>query len=317
MSIEPAARLSSFPEACVVSYPGGSCQEESQITGLLSHPEKKDCWFLFSRQTPFHPMNPKWPDQPGDWGWVLIEGRRYPIEHCWLAAVEATAPDQKVYIHTAIPREAYQTEGWVFLVAHEVVCQEEEVATWLGKEVVWLVDAVYRGGLSAGHSACHLSALALNQVAAPFWKKEVQETDSLGHPDLDRLAIFRSNITPNHSDDFFRLGKSLQKKGFAAEHFLSCLDEVKLAVNQLLADWLSQRIHIYVLPGVSLVNSRRTWHCQIGDKLKAELPCGGTHLVHLDNVKEIKWHVAEETSICPDWPDGKYIGTCTEVVWQE
>ena len=78
---------------------------------------------------------------------------------------------------------------------------------------MFTVDAEHRAALSAGHTGCHLAAVALNAALAARWRKPVR-TDGLGHPDFDQLAIVSSRIVPDGAVDTYRLGRSLRKKGF-------------------------------------------------------------------------------------------------------
>lgn len=160
-------------------------------------------------------------------------------------------------------------EGWHWLVVHVT-----DAPLPVGTEVDLEVDAEFRAALSAGHTACHLAALALNAALADRWRKETRP-DSLGRPDFDQAAITSSRIDPRGSVDVYRLGKSLRKKGFSAED----LDPEKVArqVNERLAAWVAADAPVRVaVPGPGLT-ARRTWHCSLPEG-EAAIPCGGTHV---------------------------------------
>ena len=66
--------------------------------------------------------------------------------------------------------------------------------------MVLTVDAAHRAALSAGHTGCHVAALALNAALAGRWRKPGR-ADGLGHPDFDQLAIVSSRIEPDGAID--------------------------------------------------------------------------------------------------------------------
>ncbi|WP_083973853.1 metal-dependent hydrolase [Herbidospora daliensis] len=209
-------------------------------------------------RTPFHPLDHAWPDQPADTG--LLAGAR--VVDCQTGATDG----QTLYIGDEIPVKR-GAEGWHWLVVH---IMEEPIE---GQVELW-VDPDRRHGLSAGHTACHLTALALNEALAPLWRKEAR-TDSLGHPDFDQLAITSSRILNHGSRDVYRLGKSLRRKGFdPAGLDLAATTE---QVGERLKEWIAADAPVWVDCPDEELTARRTWRCLLPGA-EASIPCGGTHL---------------------------------------
>lgn len=217
---------------------------------------------LVVAETPFHPLDHTWPDQPADRG--TIGG--LPVLDCVTGAVPASGGEVLLGADITARRE---DEGWRWLVVHVV---DQEVPA--GSPVELEVDAGYRAALSAGHTACHLAALALNAALAGRWRKEAR-LDALGHPDFDQSAITSSRISAHASVDVYRLGKSLRKKGFSAEDL--DLAETAERVDDLLRTWVAADVPVWVdVPGPELT-ARRTWHCSLPEG-EVSIPCGGTHV---------------------------------------
>jgi len=216
---------------------------------------------LIVAETPFHPLDHTWPDQPADRGTV----GGLDVLDC---VTGARSPEGEVLLGRDIPVRR-GTDGWDWLVVH-VTAAPLEVGTVVALEV----DAAHRAALSAGHTACHLAALALNAALAGRWRKEAPR-DRLGHPDFDQSAISSSRIVPYGSVDVYRLGKSLRKKGFTADG----LDPAETAreVNERLKAWVAADAPVRLeIPGPGLT-ARRTWRCDLPEG-EASIPCGGTHV---------------------------------------
>jgi alanyl-tRNA synthetase len=242
----------------VVTFPQGLVTGRSTIVGAVPVGDRHG---LVAAETPFHPLDHTWPDQPADRG--AIGG--LPVVDCVTGAQSNTG---EVFIGEAIPVRR-GTEGWEWLVVHVT-----ETPLPVGAEVELEVEPGFRAALSAGHTACHLAALALNAALAVRWRKEAP-LDRLGHPDFDQAAIASSRIEPGGSVDVYRLGKSLRKKGFSAEDLDLAL--VARQVNDRLAAWVAADAPVRVdVPGPGLT-ARRTWHCALPEG-EASIPCGGTHV---------------------------------------
>lgn len=214
-------------------------------------------------ETPFHPLDHTWPDQPADEG--TIGG--LAVVDCVTGAVEEGG--ETVHLGEDIPVRR-GTSGWNWLVVHVT---DGPVP---GREVELVVDEARRRALSAGHTACHLTALALNAALADRWRKEIP-ADGLGRPDFDQTAITSSRILPDGSRDVYRLGKSLRRKGFTAEGLAEDLPEIAQRVNDRLKEWIAADAPVWIDSPGSELTARRTWHCGLPEG-EVAIPCGGTHL---------------------------------------
>ncbi|WP_440101845.1 metal-dependent hydrolase [Streptosporangium sp. H16] len=257
-----------------VTYPGGEVRGRSAVVATVP---VGDGYGTIVAETPFHPLDHTWPDQPADAG--TIGG--LAVTDCVTGAV--AEGEETVHLGADIPVRR-GTPGWHWLVVHvtaEPVADGELAgdgftASGPGGEVELVVDAAGRRALSAGHTACHLAALALNAALAGRWRKEVP-ADGLGHPDFDQAAIASSRILPGGSHDVYRLGRSLRRKGFGTEGLAEELPEIARLVGDRLTTWISADAAVRIdTPGPELT-ARRTWHCALPEA-EVSIPCGGTHL---------------------------------------
>ncbi|MFI6504179.1 metal-dependent hydrolase [Nonomuraea typhae] len=244
-------------KSTLVTFPDGQVNGRSEIVGAVPVGARHG---LVAAETPFHPLDHTWPDQPADRG--TIGG--LPVVDC----VTAASSGDEVFVGPDIPVRRGD-DGWQWLVVHVT-----ETPLAVGAQVELEVDAAHRAALSAGHTACHLAALALNASLAGLWRKEPR-LDALGHPDFDQSAITSSRILAYGSEDVYRLGKSLRKKGFTADDLDP--DAVAARVNDQLKAWVAADVPVWVdVPSPGLT-ARRTWHCALPEG-EASIPCGGTHV---------------------------------------
>jgi alanyl-tRNA synthetase len=257
----------------LIGYPDG----ETRGTGTVLHrellPDGRAAVLLDA--TPFHPLDPTWPDQGPDLG-VLVteagaEARPIAVLDCRIAASDGAV----LHLGEKLPVRL-GTEGWAFVVAH-VVDADAPIAE--GDTVTAEVDDKHRRALSLGHTSCHLASLALNRALAGFWSKEIAP-DALGSPDFDQTAIASSRIRPHGSVDEYRLGKSLRKRGFDSARLAAELDAVAAAVNGTLAEWVTGDAAVRIRRDDRRLSTRRFWECELPDGL-ASIACGGTHATHL------------------------------------
>ncbi|MGS2648483.1 metal-dependent hydrolase [Streptosporangium sp. LJ11] len=262
-----------------VTYPGGAVRGRSAVVATVP---VGDGYGTIVAETPFHPLDHTWPDQPADAG--TIGG--LAVTGCVTGAV--AEGEETVHLGADIPVRR-GTPGWHWLVVHvtaEPVADGELAGDGFtapgsggagpGGEVELVVDAAGRRALSAGHTACHLAALALNAALAGRWRKEVP-ADGLGHPDFDQTAIASSRILPGGSHDVYRLGRSLRRKGFGTEGLAEELPEIARLVGDRLTAWIAADAAVRIdTPGPELT-ARRTWHCALPEA-EVSIPCGGTHL---------------------------------------
>lgn len=227
-----------------------------------------DRWAVITDVTPFHPLDHTWPDQPADTG--TLAGAA--VLDCVTGAV---SPDGELLLGSAIPVGRGDPE-WTWVVVHLTDAQCTP-----GQRVSLAVDEPYRASLSAAHTACHLAALALNEVTAGLWRKDPPRLDSLGNPDLDGLAVVRSSIEPWHAIDSYRLGKSIRKKGLDTEALLGGLTEFADQVRRRVVGWIATGAAVSIdTAGDSGIAARRTWRCTLPQG-EGRYPCGGTHVASL------------------------------------
>lgn len=193
-----------------VSFPGGAVTGESTV--LAVHPLGDGRFGVVTADTPFHPLDHTWPDQPADTGTLTVDGTELAVVDCLTAAVGPESEDLLVGADIPVRRG---DEAWSWLVLH--VLAGEPQAELLGRPVTLSVDAERRAALCASHTGCHLLALALNAALAPRWRKDPGRADAFGNPDFDSLAMASSVMDTEASTDVYRLGKSLRKKGFTTE----------------------------------------------------------------------------------------------------
>ncbi|MFC1434110.1 metal-dependent hydrolase [Streptacidiphilus sp. N1-3] len=296
-----------------VSFPGGSVEGRSTVLAAVPIPgggtEGAGSWAVVTAETPFHPLDHSWPDQPADTG--TLDG--VPVRDCVTGAVAlaggvadaagtAAGPtDGSAALPTDGPTDGLPAtdtppllllgadipvrrgeEGWAWLVVHVT---DQPVA--VGTEVELRVDADRRTALSAAHTGCHLLALALNEALAPRWRKDPGRTDALGRPDFDSLAMDSSRMDVHASTDVYRIGKSLRKKGFTSDDLAADLPALTAAVNERLAAWVAADAPVRVeAPGPELT-ARRRWACDLPEG-QASIACGGTHLHHLGQLAELR-----------------------------
>jgi alanyl-tRNA synthetase len=206
-----------------VTFPGRSTSGRSPVVLARNLGDASGGSLVFAEETPFHPVDNVWPDQPADYGTLIADGREFRITDALTAAARLDSGD--VFVGTEIPVRRGEP-GWIFLVAHLVDFPADFNVQSEGVDVTFNVDADRRNRLSIVHSACHFMALALNKATATMWRKDSRK-DSLGNPNLDQLAIQSSTIGVEESVDHYRLGKSCRKQGFDADVFLKSLHEVQ------------------------------------------------------------------------------------------
>ncbi|UXI00699.1 alanyl-tRNA editing protein [Photobacterium sp. TY1-4] len=238
--------------------------------------------WLVTDQTPFHPVSHIWPDHPADRGTCDIAGVAYPVIGCYTGAVELASG--QLFVDQAIPVKRNEP-GWVFVVVHQIA---ETVTAQPGESALLQVDVTYQQALSRGHSAGHLSSLALNQVLhQDFWRKDASRKDELGHYDFHGYAQTQSRVTEDCSTDTYRLGKTLRKRGLNSADLIQQLDAVAERVNVLLETWRQGGAAVTMrCEGPALTDSRY-WQCELIPGSLITIPCGGTHVRSLADYARI------------------------------
>lgn len=256
-----------------VSYPDGATESTGTVIYVTELADGSHGLVL--DQTAFHPVDTAWPDQPSDRGTLHFPDGPQAISHALTGAVQ----NGQLFVGADVPVRT-GTEGWAFVVVHVVADPPPPVGT----EVQISVDTLYRRGLSFGHTACHLAALALDVALADAWTKPVGD-DPLGNPAFDSLAIQSSSITELHSTDVYRVGKSLRKKGFSVDA-LADTAAVAARLNEQLAEWLQSDAAVGIERDSHALSARRTWACELPGQ-RVTLPCGGTHVTRLADFSAI------------------------------
>ncbi len=232
-------------------------------------------------ETPFHPVDHTWPDQPGDTGSVRIGEERVDVVEAVMAAV---SDDGVLAVGGDIPVKR-GAEGWTWLVGHRI--DTPAVPAWAapGATVVLDVDGARRDALSRGHTGCHLASLALDMALADLWRK-APGVDALGSPDFEGRANQISRIHEDGAIDDYRLGKSLRKAGFDTEALAASLVDREVRINAQLAQWVASGARSVVeTDGATIIDHRR-WRCELPEG-EAVIPCGGTHVSSLAEFSSI------------------------------
>ncbi|WP_461537098.1 alanyl-tRNA editing protein [Spongorhabdus nitratireducens] len=257
----------------IVTFAEGGLNNRSPVVTVIDMGARQG---IVTASTPFHPIDYQWPDQPADRGMLKINDQTLVVVDCICGACSLDTGEY--FTGNSIPVKK-GAEGWDFFVVHVL---ESDIPIKEGQVADIQVDTSYRHSLNTGHTACHLSALALNQVLSGYWKKDPGRHDAMGSPDFDQLAIQTSRIIENGSNDFYRLGKSIRKKGLRAADVMEALVDIEEETNRIMMEWLETGATIKMVKEGEELLSRRYWHCNFADGKKVVIPCGGTHVQNLN-----------------------------------
>lgn len=277
--------------ATKVTYPQGGLKGASLLLAYAHLADNKLA--LFVGETPFHPVDSRWPDQPADHGSLKLKNKRVNILDSRILAVKG----QEIKENKDVGRN---DAGWQRVVGHIIDAHDiEEVEICFNDkvEIEIDVDADFRQSLCLQHTACHLAALALNIAAKDFWKKTLkdQELDTLKNGNFDQKAIERSSIFTDRAEDYYRIGSSL-KKLFNVEGFLQNLPQIEKKVNALIAEWIATGAAVEVTAEEGrAVTDKRMWLCNL-PLGTATIPCGGTHVQALSCFKSIQYSLERRDS---------------------
>lgn len=247
---------------------------------MISHSGDEN--YVVTQSTPFHPVSHIWPDHPADQGMVIHAGKQYQVNNCVVGAIDLAT--NSLFIAQDIPVKR-DTDGWVFVVVHIIT---GTIDFDIGNTVTLSVDREYQQSLSRGHSAGHLSSLALNKVLHnDFWRKEPTRRDELGYYDFHSYAQEKSEVTPDLCTDTYRLGKTLRKRGLNSADLLAELNLVAERINLQLSDWVALKTAVVMRREGDHLTDSRYWQCNLGSEGVIEIPCGGTHILSLSEYQSV------------------------------
>lgn len=255
----------------VVDFPSGAVSGQGTVLAVV---DVEGAPGVITDRTPFHPVDPSWPDQPADLG--TANGQ--PVVDCLLGAVAA---DGTIAIDEQISARRGDPE-YTWVVVHRIDGQAPEV----GEEVAFQVDPQRRDALCRAHTACHIVALALNAAIADAWRKEVPR-DGIGNPDFDRLALTESRMSEDAARDTYRLGKSLRKKGFDPSQLTADPQAVAEVVNETVRRWIAADGPVNIETSGPHLTDMRYWCCQVPEGT-FRIACGGTHVTSLAALGDVQ-----------------------------
>ena len=242
-----------------------------------------DMTYVITETTPFHPVSHIWPDHPADRGSLMINGKKLDVIDCQVGAIELASG--ALHVGQAIPVKR-DTQGWVFVVVHVLSWTEAVV---VGDVVSLQVDKEFQLSLSRGHSAGHIAYLALNKVLAQnYWRKDADRKDPHGNYDFNSYAQETSFVTPDKCLDTYRLGKTLRKRGLNSAEVVNDLESIENQVNLLLKGWIQRKVPVSIQCHGEALTDSRYWECDLGEESTAVIPCGGTHITHLNEIESVK-----------------------------
>lgn len=152
----------------IVTFPTGTVTGDGVIARVEQTPEGT---IVVVDETPFHPVDHTWPDQPGDTGSIAVGDDTVRVVEAVMAAI---SDEGEFAVGSAIPVKR-GAEGWTWLVGHLIEGAAPASFTE-GARADLTVDAARRAGLSRGHTACHVASLALDLALADLWRKEPGRT---------------------------------------------------------------------------------------------------------------------------------------------
>lgn len=282
----------------VVTFSTGATTGSGAVVAVVPDPAGT---IVVTDATPFHPVDHTWPDQPGDAGRIVAGDTVVDVVD---AVMVARAVDDGAFgVGVEIPVKR-GVEGWEWFVGHRLTEAAAPEGILSGDVVSLEVDAARRAALSRGHTACHLSSLALDAALADLWRKDAP-VDPLGHPDFEGRANQSSRIRPDGAVDEYRLGKSLRRAGFDSAALAASLPERAERMNELLDGWVRSGAASRVVADGPTIIDRRRWECDLPEG-QVSFACGGTHVDSLGAFAGI--------SVTLDLPDPELLVMTTKAV---
>jgi alanyl-tRNA synthetase len=270
-----------------VTFAGGSEIEDATVlfTAALNSSS-----IVVVDRSPFHPVSLSWPDQPGDTGSLTTSGGAQVTIIDSSTGLLNTETGQLLIGNDA--ELAKRGELNVHAVVLHFVTDNIDLVQEVGQRVTLQVDKARRRTLSLQHTGVHLAALALNRCAAQYWTKDYSDRDSLGYPNFDKTAVAQSMISSDCSTDVYRIGKSLRKKGFDRDAFLTALPDIARSINGVLSELLLAAAPVSVSPSEGPLDGRRVWSTRLRGA-EVSIPCGGTHISDLSQIADINVDLAQ------------------------
>jgi len=254
----------------VVTFPSGAVSGSGAVVAVVDDTAGA---IVVTDATPFHPVDHTWPDQPGDAGRLVAGGVAADVVDAVMVARGTDHGTFAVGVDIPVKRGV---EGWEWFVGHRLAGPAAPDTIGPGAVVSLEVDAARRAALSRGHTACHLSSLALDAALADLWRKDAP-TDALGHPDFEGRAGQSSRIHADGAVDEYRLGKSLRRAGFDTAALAATLPERTARINELLTGWVRSGAASRVVTDGPTIVDRRRWECDLPEG-RVSFACGGTHV---------------------------------------
>src|SRR5262245_3539833 len=97
----------------IVTYPEGAERGQAIITALPDLVEGATC--VITDRTPFHPLDPWWPDQPSDRGVLIAGGRTAPVSAAVVVGVHGETGQMRLNEDKSIKRS---DASWAWHIGH-------------------------------------------------------------------------------------------------------------------------------------------------------------------------------------------------------
>ena len=69
---------------------------------------------------------------------------------------------------------------------------------------------------------------------------------------------------------------------------LNDLESIENQVNLLLKGWMQRKVPVTIQCYGEALTDSRYWECDLGEENTAVIPCGGTHITHLNELESVK-----------------------------
>ncbi|MFN7709407.1 MAG: hypothetical protein ACK5O7_00375 [Holosporales bacterium] len=274
----------------LVSFHLGTTVQEAKVVGYLSTNRPAPAAYLIVDQTPFHPVDPHWQDQPGDRGTIAWSTKTWQIEDTHVIGVDL---QQQWFVHTDV-KQSWQDPNMTYLVGHKLTSSAElseaELEALKGQTVTLSIDEAYRASVERPHSAVHLSSLLFNELVQPYiGKADKLRKDARGYADFDKDCIVTSTLQDYQSIDTYRMGNSYRKKaGLNQVKLREDLPGIIVSLNERLAAFIRSAGQATMSPDYPVaLHERRFWKTEI-DQKPISIPCGGTHLRDLSSLESVE-----------------------------